>query len=462
MTKGFTLRLIPALMMCGFAGVAGASGFALIEQNASGLGNAYAGSAAVAQDASTIFFNPAGLTQLSGGKDYQFVGALNFINPSAKFSANSSTDPASGLTAGPAFTRFSGTGNGGDAGGLAYVPNLYLSAKLSQQWSVGVGVNAPFGLKTEYDDGWVGRFQALKSEVKTYNINPTVAYQATENLSFGAGLNYQHIDATLTKAVNYSAIVAASNAGAAIAAGLTEGRNNISGDDSAWGYNFGMLWKVSPSTKLGLAYRSAIKYHLTGTHTATHPTTASAAANTIINSNLSTLDQAVSLDLKMPDSMTMSVHQQLSDKWEMMGDLSWTGWAKVQEIRIKFSSGAADDVTPYHFRNTWRVALGAAYKASDQMKYRFGLAFDQTPTNDVDRTARLPDQNRTWLSAGLQYKPAKDHVVDAGFAYLFVKDAKLSTNGGVAKSNGVYARGFLDGTYDSNVKILSVQYTYNF
>lgn len=462
MIRRISTRAVSTLLLGVSTAVANASGFALIEQNASGLGNAYAGSAAITQDASAIYFNPAGLTRLSG--DRQVVAAANFISPSAKFHNNGGTQSA-GAALGVTPVTYPGTGNGGNAGSLALIPNLYAAMRLNSQLSIGLGINAPFGLSTEYDDDWVGRFQGLKSELKTYNINPTLAYKLNDKVSLGIGINYQHIDATLTKAVNYNAAAAAAGGAAAIGAaavGPIEGRNKLTGSDSGWGYNFGILFELSPATQLGLAYRSSIRYRLTGTHKATHPVTGNAALNTFIVNNPTTIDQDVSLDLEVPDSFTTSVVQRLSDNWEMMGDLSWTGWSKVKELRVKYANGATDDVTPYNFRDTWRFALGANYKASETMKYRFGVAYDQTPTNSTDRTARLPDGSRTWLSVGLQYKPTTSSVLDAGFSYIFVRDPSISTNGGVKQSGLGYGRGFLSGHYENNVKILGVQYTYNF
>lgn len=443
-------RLLAAVLAAGFTGGASASGFALIEQSASGQGNAYAGAAATAEDASTIYFNPAGLTALPQGK--QVVVALHAIHPSAKLQNNGSLSAAGIVT-------FTHSGLGGDAGSLSWVPNGYLAMSLGPKWSIGIGLNAPFGLKTEYDDGWIGRFQGIKSELKTININPTVAYKASDKLSLGFGLDYQRIEATLTKAVNYTAIVAAQNAGAAVAAGNVEGRNELTGDDDGWGYNLGLTYDLSERTRLGLAYRSTVKYHLTGTHTATHPTTVSGAANTIINTNPGTLNQNISVDIEVPDTFSMSTAHKLNDKWDVLGDLSWTGWSSIQEIRIKFTeAGAADDVTTWKLKDTWRLSLGANYRHADDLKFRFGVAYDQSPVPDPYRTVRLPDSDRTWLSVGMQYKPSKQSAIDVGFSYLWVKDPSINNNGEVSAN----ARGLVKGSYDNSVRILSAQYSHSF
>ena len=176
-----------------------ASGFQLMEQNASGLGNAYAGSAAVAEDASTIFWNPAGMAYLPEGK-MQVIGAFNMINPSFQFSNNDTVPPGGIYALG---------GEGGDNGGWNFVPNAYFAMPVNDQISIGLGLGAPFGLKTEYDPNWMGRFRAIKSDIKTININPSISYQASNTLSLGLGASAQKLDATFSNAFNSSGALCA-------------------------------------------------------------------------------------------------------------------------------------------------------------------------------------------------------------------------------------------------------------
>src|SRR3989338_695967 len=174
--KRTDLCVFVAGAMLAMSGTAAASGFALIEQSGSGLGNAYAGGAAGAEDASTIFFNPAGMSRLNGK---QVAVAVHAIKPSAKF------------------TSSAGVPSGGDAGSLVWVPNGYFTMEINPKVKFGLGVNAPFGLQTEYTPTWAGRFQAIKSKIETINVNPSVAYQVSDSLSIGAGINYQHIHGEL-------------------------------------------------------------------------------------------------------------------------------------------------------------------------------------------------------------------------------------------------------------------------
>lgn len=415
----FAVRTLPVMLAALFSGAAGASGFQLLEQNASGLGNAFAGSAAVAQDASTVFFNPAGMALLPQGRS--FAIGVDAIDPTARFHDRGSV-LATGRPAG---------GEGGDAGSLAGVPHGYFSVSLNPDVSVGLGVSAPFGLKTKYSSSWQGRFLAIKSEITTINVNPSVSYRVNDKLSLGAGVNYQTFDAKLTNLVN---VVAA------------EPFVKIDGDDTAWGYNLGALYQVSPSTRVGVSYRSRIKYHVTGDVTFAAP--------------LSGFNQPVSVNIKLPDTFIVSAVQQLSDRWEMLGDLSWTGWAKISELRVRFANGTLPDaVTPENWRNTWRVAFGGNYKWNDQTKLRFGLAWDQTPVRDSLRTPRLPDSDRIWVAVGVQYKPAKQSALDIGYSHLFIEDGSINDNGGATAPP---TKGTLIGNYKNNVDILGVQYSQTF
>lgn len=417
--------------MLAMSGTAAASGFALIEQSGSGLGNAYAGGAASAEDASTIFFNPAGMSRLNGK---QVVVAGHAIKPSAKFSDTGSTAAA---------LQTANNGNGGDAGSLALVPNAYFAMEVNPQMRVGLGINAPFGLQTDYDTSWIGRFQAMKSNIQTINLNPSVSYDVTNAVSIGAGLSYQHITGELTSAVNYAAA-----AGGALGTNV-EGVSTISGSDSAWGYNLGVLFNINPQTRVGVAYRSKIKYNLSGTVSFSNVPGALAASPTLANG-------AVTLPITMPDSFSVSGLHQLDDKWDVMADATWTGWGVLQQLKIDRTTGANVLTVQENWKNTWRVSAGASYHYNEQWMARLGVAVDQTPVSDAYRTARIPDNDRTWLSVGGQHKPSKESALDFGYAHLFVKDATI------ADMQAAGGKGNLVGTYKNSVDILSVQYTYSF
>ena len=399
-----TMRVLPALLMAAFSGAASASAFQLWEQNASGLGTAYAGSAAVADNASTVFFNPAGMTQLSG---FQLSAGVAGVKPHFEFK----NEGSSGLL---------GTGgNGGDAGGWAAVPNAYFSVQLAPNWFLGFGVSAPFGLSTEYENGnWIGRYQALKSEIKTVNYNPSIAYKVNDKVSLGFGVDYQTINAEMTSATPF-------------------GTYRVKGDDSAWGWNAGALFTLSPAMRVGISYRSAIDYTLEGTR------------------SVGAASSSAKADIKLPDTFILSVWQQVSDRWEAMGDLSYTNWSTLDKLKIQHATGT--DVEPFNYKDSWRFAWGAAYKATENSKIKFGIAYDRTPTTNNDRSARVPDNDRIWFSLGGQYNAGKIGKIDIGYAYLYLKDPSITQtkNFGPASST-------LRGRYDDSAHVLGVQYSVGF
>jgi long-chain fatty acid transport protein len=443
-----------------------ASGFQLMEQNASGLGNAYAGSAAVADDASAIFWNPAGMAYLPAGK-MQVVGALNLVKPSSYFSNNGTVLPAGIYVLG---------GEGGDNGGWNFVPSAYFAMPVNDKISVGLGIGAPFGLKTEYDSDWMGRFRAIESDIKTININPSISYQASDTISLGLGVSAQKIDATLSNAFNASAALCAGFGAALCAPGGAlsnlEGQAEVTADDWGYGYNLGVIFSPSPRTRVGLSYRSSIKYTVSGNVDFTRPTvTTLGPGNAAANAALAaaTYNGGVEADVEVPDTVILSAWRQLDDRWEVMGDLSWTGWAKIQYLDIIRTDGAANGTTlsstHENWRNTWRAAVGASYRYDDQWKFRGGLAYDQSPVDSSEyRTPRLPDNNRTWLSLGAQYKPNQDLWFDFGYTYIWVQGSSIDDRGGArpTEAENIDAYGWLRGSYDNNVNILAAQVTYNF
>lgn len=424
-----------------------AAAFQLMEGNASGLGNAYAGSAAVAEDASTVFFNPAGMSLLPG-RNVAF--SVDLVRPSAKFDNQGTTG---------ALLNPPGTNEGGDAGDLAFVPAGYFTMQLTDTLTFGLGVGAPFGLKTEYDSDWIGRFYAVKSEIKTVNVNPSLSFKVNDRFSVGAGVNFQRIDADLTSAVNYGGIVAASGGGAS-SAGAT-GLARIKGDDTAWGWNVGMIFKLTDDMRLGLAYRSKMDYTLTGTARFTSPAGGDLVDQAIIDGFNAARAGRIRAEVELPDIATFSVHQRLSDRWTMMGDISWTGWSSLQELRVdNIASGENVTTEQLSWRDTWRVAFGGTYAYNDAINLKFGLAWDQTPVRESTRLPRVPDEDRIWLSLGVQWKPTQDSAVDVGYAHLFVKDASVNNNGGDLVSQTL--KGTLIGEYENSVDILGVQYSTRF
>lgn len=416
-------RLIP-LVAAGLAsGQAAAAGFQLLEQNASGIGNSYAGSAAVAENASTIFFNPAGMTQL---KDREVSVGMSAVRPTFKFDNRGSSVGVLGSA-----------GEGNDAGSWAFIPNAYMSWALTKNLYAGLGIGAPFGLVTEYDNPWLGGAQAIKFDIKTVNLNPSLAYRINDKISVGGGLSYQKMKVEyIRQATVTSAALAATTA-------------TLSADNDAWGWNVGALFTLSPTTKVGVSYRSSIKHDLKGDLSFAGP---AAGANAALTTG------AAKADVELPETFILSVAQTLNEKWEMLGDVSWTGWSSIPKVDI-MRVGVTTPVQTLDtkFRDTWRFALGTNYRLNEQVKLKFGIAYDQSPVqSDQHRLVSLPDSNRTWLSTGAQIKVSKDSMVDLGAAYLRVAESHIDNN------QTALGRGRVTGVYDARVWILGAQYSMAF
>ena len=394
-----------------------AAGFQLLEQNASGIGNAYAGSAAIAENASTIYFNPAGMTLLPG---LNISGGLALVRPSFKFTDSGTTVPP-GATVG---------GNGGDAGSWAAVPNAYLSWQLNEQWFLGLGIGVPFGLATEYDDGWAGRYHSTKFSIETVNVNPSVAYKVNERFSIGAGINWQHIKADYRRAAPHPF------------PGQPELEAKVKMSGDAWGWNVGLMYQITDDTRVGLSYRSRIKQKPDGDLRV--GTTAMAL-----------VEQDANASVSLPDTAILSVVHQLNSRWTLLGDVSWTGWSSIPKLDIE-SHGSVADSLKLEFRDTWRVALGANYRANDKWTIKTGLAYDQSPVDSASlRPTSLPDNNRVWVSLGAQYHLSSSTVIDIGYARLFTNTTDINNDSAPEK-------GIVRGSYKSNVNLFGLQVSHRF
>ena len=387
-----------------------AGGFGIATQNGSGTGNAFAGGAAVAEDASTVWYNPAGMTALPGTTN--FAISAQILKPSFKFQNTGSTLPP-------------GTGEGGDGGDWTYIPHGFVTHKLSDKWSIGAAFNTPFGLKTQYDAGWRGQSIALTSELKTFNFNASAAYKFNDMWSVGAGINLLKAELKFNSR---------------IAIGFVE--PNLS--DSGIGYNVGVLFQPTQNTRIGAHYRTSINLQATGTLVAPAAIGGTGAATA---------------GLSTPDTFSLSALHAITPQWEIMGDVTWTGWSHLERLTVVRTSGVATGTAPvsltFNWSDTWRTSLGVNYKPNATWKFRGGVAYDKTPTNDTDRTARLPDQDRTWLALGAQMKVSKAGTVDVGYAHEFIKDASVNN---AAPITGLR----LIGNFKNQVDILSIQYSHSF
>jgi long-chain fatty acid transport protein len=421
-------------------------GFLLFEQGVKGLGNAFAGGAAVAEDASTIFFNPAGLTRLSGS---QFALAGYYIVPKSEYNNKSATvSPALPVVGG---TPLSG-GDGGNAGESAFLFNFYFAQEISKQLHAGLGVTVPYGLGTDYDRNWVGRYHAVKSDLLTIDINPSVAYRVNKWLSLGGGISAQYAKAELTNAVDFGTIGFIGGAGTLPQS--LDGFTKLNADDWGWRWNVGILVEPKANLRFGLAYRSDIDYTLKGDAKFDVPAGAEAIA---IGAGL--VDTDAKGQVTFPGHASLSAYWQIHEKFAVMGDIFWTNWSKLNELSIELGTGR-DSVTTLDWKDTYRFSLGGSFYPNRNWTWRAGIAYDQTPVpNDKLRTPRIPDNDRIWATMGLSYTFSKSFGIDIAYVHVFVNDPKIRKSGTEPED---IPRGSLNGDYDANVNLFSAQVNFVF
>jgi long-chain fatty acid transport protein len=400
--------LLSALLI---PGTAAAGGFQIFEQSVKGLGQAFAGSAASAEDAATVFFNPAGMTQLSGTR---IQGAAHVIVTSASF-----VDQGSVTGTGQPLQ-----GSAADGGVSSAIWNGYITHAFNDRVFVGFGVNTPFGLRTDYPRGWVGRYHAIESELRTLNLSPVAAIRVHPNLSFGVGIDVQYVDILLSNAIDFGALLAPTGL---TSPGSDDGFQELEGNDWGLGYNVGLLFTPGEATRIGATFRSGIDLELRGkARFEKSPNVDRVLEAAGLSSSFRTTGTRATAAL--PETLSFGAYHRLNSRWALLAGLSWTRWGELEDqIRIRFDNpDQPSQILPLNYEDTFRYSLGANYYASDRLTLRSGIAYDETPIPDAaSRTARLPDADRFWLAVGLTYAATNNLFIDVGYAHLFIDDAEI-------------------------------------
>ena len=438
---------IAGLMALGTGNAFGSS-FALIEQSVSGMGTAYAKGSSGLDDASTVFFNPAGMARLHGSN---LSGGMHIVNSNTDVKGNAEYREDLPLVGGAPV-------DGKEKDDLdltAVIPNGYLSYQYSDKLWFGLGVNVPFGLETEYSENWVGRYHAIKSELVTININPSLAFRFNDNVSVGFGVSALYADGELTNAADVGlASLPTGNAlnwfPGAVGTNTYDSRVKMTADDWGYGFNAGLLLEPTQNTRIGLHYRSEIDLTLEGHAKVSGP---------VLNSK-----QKAKLDLTLPDSVSLSGYHSLNPEWAFMADVTWTQWSDVDTLDIKLQDGSRS-VAEWDYDDSFRYSLGTEYTPNRKWTFRTGVALDETPIpSDSKRSPRVPGNDRTWLALGFTYRYTPNLSFDFGYAHLFVDDPKLKDvsdnyDPSAGQTSGAHR---LSGKYDSKVDMLSAQVNWKF
>lgn len=415
-----------------------AAGFSLTEQSVAGLGRSFAGGAAVAEDASTLYYNPAGITRL---KQREVVQGASLIKLTADFDKTSATDPLGQPLTG---------GEGGPVGKLGGPITLYYVDPINDKLAWGVGINAPFGLATDYDRDSIMRYQAVYSRVGIINIQPTIAYQIDEHLSFGFGMDVQYMEVKLQSEIDFGSICfgvvgPVTCSGLGLTPQQADGAVTLEGNGFGYGWNAGLLW-VDGGTRIGINYRSQVSHELDGTADFNR------VPQTFINTG-AFVDSGIKAEFQTPELLSISFAQDIGEDWMLTLDLTRTGWDTFQELRVQYDNpNQPDSVEEQRYQDVYKTSIGVDYDFSEKLTLRAGYAYDNSPVSDQYRTARLPDGDRTWLSFGATYRMSDHLEINAGYAYL-----KLGAGDKLPFDHFGPASDHVVGTYEGDAHILGIE-----
>lgn len=406
------------------------AGFGLNSHSAKSGGTSHAGTAVMAEDPATVFYNPAGMVL----NDKAAVsGSVAQIMPEFEYTDDGSTYP-------PFPTADTGaTEATSDETGVA--PSLYYMTPFRDDWALGISINAPYGSTTKFSDDWVGRYNGTESDIRGININPNIAYQINDQVSIGFGVNAQYFDAEL-----YSAVPNNDPANGPRFNPQTDSEYSVDGDSWGVGYNLGVLVQPTDSTRIGVAYRSDISHGLDGDAALTGPSGDPALPAS-----------AASASVELPESATLSVSQGFgeNDRLTLLMDAQYTRWSRVETIEIDAADPRLDSALALDFQNSWRGSVGATWKQTDQLTLRAGYTFEESAVrSDETRTPRVPDNHRNWASIGAGYQFANGVELDASYSHLFIKDTGINNDSGSGTT--------LTGEFESSADILSLQATYRY
>lgn len=443
LNKPFAAPSSPRALILALAGVflapaVQAAGFQLSEQSVVSTGRAHAGAGVVGDDLSSVYYNPAGMSLLKGTSAQL---GLSYISLDAPFK-NSVTGA---------------TDNGRDK--PAVVPNTFFVHQLNEQITLGLGITTPFGLAANYGEAWSGRTKGISSSIMTIDINPSIAWKANEMFSLGAGVSAQYQKASLKK-----------GAAPAGTPGLGTASGELTADDWAYGYNFGLMFSPNQDHRIGLSYRSKIKHEAEGDYTFSG---ASQGFGRLPNGTIVPVNYGLwngtysgSATVTTPESVILSSFSRINSQWSIEGTVRWANWKRYDVLVINNGSAPIPaaglpaipaTVIENHWKASWMYALGADYAYSPRTTFRAGLGYETSPVPSAQlRSPLIPDTSRLWVSLGASYRLNEKATVD--FAYAHLRGIGDKTIDSVDAKTGV-----LKGEYKSlDAFILGAQLQYRF
>lgn len=435
------------------AGTADASGFQIRENSVKNLGRANAGTTVAWGDASVVLNNPAAMVNL----DRTTVQAdVTMIDLNADFEGSGTTAVGTPLNG----------GDGGDPGEATPVPAMAVVFPLGgslDSVTLGASVSAPFGLKTEYDPTWMGRYDAVVSDVKIVDLTLSAAIAFTDRISVGAGVILQNADVTLSKAIDFgTALCAASNPANCFNPAYpfqpqgADGMIEVAGDDTDVGFVVGAQLRATDNLVLGYAHRTEIDHTLHGTAEFTKP---AAVAATFGALGVTAYDDGpIWANLTTPSTDTISARWDVSEGFRLLADVQWTGWSSLQTVDIRRNDGSALGAEAFEWSDSVFYSLGGEWDFSDAFTFRAGIGFDETPTNDEHRTPRLPDNDRMLYSVGVSWAVSEKFSVDGAFQHITIDDPTIAL--GPDFGDGQFSS--MEGSFSGSANLFGISAQYRF
>ena len=432
-----------------------AAGTAIYDQGAAAMGKGVA-FAAQADDASAVYYNPAGITQLKGT---HFSLGTTLISPQIDYEA------APG-------------GSDSEEKDQVFFPStFYATHTINDRLSAGFGIFTPFGLETEWPTGWDGRFIVTSSQINTYFLNPVISWQAVpEKLSLSAGFNYAYGDFSLERQINLSQVTEENFTVPALE--NPEGKVKMDGQGNGYGYNLALLYHITDAISFGASYRSKIDIDIDdGDADFTIPSSPGSIVlpvSTDVTALVASAfpDGDASTTLKLPSVLFLGLGTTAIKNWQLEFDVIWTRWSVADEISIDFESGLPTEVIPLDWNNSFLYAIGAEYRWSELLKLRFGYSYDVSPVPDGTFTPIIPDNNRHNVNIGMGWgtTPFMNGMLNVDLAYqaIFIEErnkenevgSNFSSDGITGLIPAIDARA--NGEYEGFVHLAGVNLSYLF
>ncbi|EGQ99070.1 outer membrane protein transport protein [Vibrio cholerae] len=408
-----------------------AAGFQLAEYSATGLGRAYAGEAAMADNASAQWRNPAMLTYLEGT---QISAGAIYVNPNVD---------VEGTVNHAQLGKTHVSSN--DFAHDAVIPNFYLSHQLNEQVALGFALGTNYGMETDLGTEFAASHFGNQASVISKEANLNIAYQILPQLSIGGGVRYVmgegHFGAT-APAKNLIRHPVTNNV-MTLPKGTT--LKYMEGEDNSWGWQVGSAWQINQDHRLGFAYKSEVVMDFEG-----HAEGVSYGSY-----------KPGMMSVTLPATAELASFHQLNDQWAIHASINWTDWSSFKELTAVFPE-KSDLIKSENWEDNYRFALGTTYQYDTKLALRAGVAYDTSAVDDKNRTATIPETDRTWVSVGGSYIATPQLTLDAGFTYIFAKDATINEPRDASDQTAAAIGGAFTGNVSGNVWLIGVQANYRF